>query len=52
MNDTQTMLADLKNKISDEGVFSEDQIDALRCFADDIDDYIAAKIENFATMNL
>ena len=52
MIDTKTVLEDIKNKISDEGVFSEDQIHALRNFADDIDDYITAKIENFAIMNL
>lgn len=52
MIDTKAMLERIKSEISDEGVFSEDQINTLKQFADDLDDYITARIENFATMNL
>lgn len=50
-NETE-LLEELKAKINDQGVFSEDQIAALQQFADEINYFIDAKIQNFASTNL
>jgi hypothetical protein len=51
MNDTTAMLERIKGELKDEGVFSQDQILKLESFADDLDEYINSKLENFAMMN-
>ena len=51
MNNTEQMLNDIKAELHDEGVFSEDQIAKLTYLAERLDDYIDAKIENFASRN-
>jgi hypothetical protein len=52
MNNTAALLDEIKAKLSDKAVFSEDQINALSDFAESLDWYIEAKLENFAQLNL
>ena len=52
MINEKEMLDIVKMTIDDETVFSSDQIAILKVFADEIDQYINIKIQNFNDRNV
>jgi hypothetical protein len=52
MIDADAILREMMAGLDDQNVFSDDQINYLQRFADQIDDLIDAKLENFKDQEL